>query len=86
MTADVERYNLFFSDHNGEGKPIAVGEAHCLDPFQPAGQPMELQVRLEGVYFQITQNCGELGTIRPSNQAIEFSLQNSKDGPMAASD
>ena len=61
MAADVEENDFLVGDHNGQGNPVAVGDAHRLDSLKFTGQMVIFQVGLERVDLQIAQSGGKLG-------------------------
>jgi len=62
MAADVEEDDLLVGDHDSQGNPVAVGDAHRLDSLQFTRQMVISQVGLERVDLQVAQGSGKLGT------------------------
>jgi len=59
MAPDINQENLFFGNFQGQGYPVAVGEADGMHPLKLALQRVQPQMGLKRVLLQIAQNPGK---------------------------
>lgn len=59
MAPDINQENLFFGNFQGQGYPVAVGEADGMHPLKLALQRVQPQMGLKRVLLQIAQDLGK---------------------------